>query len=99
MKKLFFALLWLCNAQAQAIAFPLDKAQVPTGYLYNLAVPLAYLGSTPPKALIFTFFIRQSHFIRRSHSEGGSGGGKTQHRRRWPQPSLLPSPFLERGRG
>ena len=82
-----FALLWLCNAQAQAIAFP----QVPTGYLYNLAVPLAYCGSTPPKALVFTFFIRQSHFTRRSHSEGGSGGEKTQHRRRWPQSSPLAS--------
>ena len=64
MKNIVFllALLWLCNAQAQNfplepslpeklahLCAPLDKAQVPTGYLYNLAVPLveplAYRGS------------------------------------------------------
>ena len=82
--KHLLALLWFCNAQAQnfplepslpeklaQICAPLNKAQVPTGYLYNLAVPLveplAYRGSAPPKALTFTF--------------------KTQHRRTQPQPS------------
>ncbi|HMX39383.1 MAG TPA: hypothetical protein PKD78_03615 [Saprospiraceae bacterium] len=60
--KHLLALLWFCNAQAQnfplepslpeklaQICAPLNKAQVPTGYLYNLAVPLleplAYRGS------------------------------------------------------
>ena len=53
MKHIAFLLarLWRCNAQAQN--FPLDKAQVPTGYLYNLAEPLVEPWQHSSKSLSF----------------------------------------------